>query len=219
MEIMYFEKGIILHKLKYELELLKRFELLNYKIVVTSTDKNQKLDSDSDGDDVDATMFKQLVGSLRYLCNTILDICYAVGMVSRFMSKSKWFHYQVVVGILRYIKGTMKYGVFFPSGVETDSELLSYSNSDWCGDRVDRRSTFGYLFKILGSSISWSSKKQPVVALSTCEVEYIVGVVNACQDVWLMNSLQNMKIKVNKHLKLMIYKKICNQSCQKPSTA
>ena len=88
---MYSEKGIILHQLKYELEFLKRFELLSCQVVVTPADTNQKLDSDSDGDDVDATMFKQLVGSLRYLCNTMLNICYPVGMVSMFMSKLKWY--------------------------------------------------------------------------------------------------------------------------------
>lgn len=116
MEFRYSEKGIILHQLKYELELLKRFDLKNCKIAVTPSDTNQKLDSDSDGKDVDATTFKQLVGSLRYLCNTRPDICYSVGMVSRFMSKPKWSHYQAAVRILRYIKGTLKYGVLFPSG-------------------------------------------------------------------------------------------------------
>ncbi|XP_050878280.1 secreted RxLR effector protein 161-like [Lathyrus oleraceus] len=152
MEIMYSDKGIILHQLKYELEFLKRFEMLNCKVVVTSADTSQKLDFDSDGDDAYATMFKQLVGSLRYLCNTIPDICYAVGMVSRLMSIPKWSHYQAAVRIMRYIKETLKYGVLFPSGVETDSELLSYSDSDWCRDIVDRRSTSGYLFKFMERS-------------------------------------------------------------------
>ncbi|KAK2439768.1 hypothetical protein QL285_011252 [Trifolium repens] len=164
----------------------------------------QKLDSDSDGEDVYATTFKQLVGSLRYLCNTIPDICYAVGMVSRFMSKPKWSHYQAAVRILRYIKGTLKHGVLFPSEGKTESELLSYSDSDWCGDRVDRRSTSGYLFKFLRGPISWCSKKQPVVALSTCEAEYIAGALTACQAVWILNLLQDLKIEVNKPLKLMI---------------
>ncbi|XP_050878746.1 secreted RxLR effector protein 161-like [Lathyrus oleraceus] len=164
MEIMYSEKGIILHQLKYELELLKRFELLNCKVVVTPADTNQKLDSDSDGDDVYATMFKQSVDSLRYLCNTRADIFYAVGM-----------NFKAAVRILRYIKETLKYRVLFSSGAEPDSELQSYSDSDWCGDKVDKRSTYGYLFKFLGSPISWFSKKQPIVALSTCEAKYITG--------------------------------------------
>ena len=204
MEFLYSEKGIILHQMKYELELLKRFKLENCKIAITPSDTNQKLDSDSDGEDVDATTFKQLVGSLRYLCNTRPDICYAVGMVSRFMSKPKWSHYQAAVRILRYIKGTLKHGVLFPFEGKTKSELLSYSDSDWCGDRVDRRSTSGYLFKFLGGPISWCSKKQPVVALSTCEAEYIAGALTACQAVWILNLLQDLKIKVNKPLKLMI---------------
>src|ERR1051325_1735109 len=175
METLYSKEGIILHQFKYELELLKKFKLENCKVVVTQSETNHKLDSNSKPEDVDAMIFKQLVGSLRYLCNTRPDISYAVGLVSRFMSKPKWSHYQAAVRILRYIKGTLKFGILFPSGRKAESELMSYSDSDWCGDRVDRRSTSGYLFKFLGDPISWSSKQQDVVALSTCEAEYIAG--------------------------------------------
>jgi hypothetical protein len=98
------KKKVWLKAMKEELELLKKFELLNYKVIVTPADTNQTLDSDSDGDDVDATTFKQLVGYLRYLCNTKPGICYVVGMVSRFMSKPKWSHYQAAVRILTYYR-------------------------------------------------------------------------------------------------------------------
>ncbi|XP_050915901.1 uncharacterized mitochondrial protein AtMg00810-like [Lathyrus oleraceus] len=127
MEFMYSEKGIILHNLKFELKLLKRFELLNCKAVVTPAETNHKLDFDSKGDDVDATTFKQLVGSLSYLCNTRPNIFYAVGIVSRFMNKPKWSDYQAVAMILRYIKGTLKYGGLFPVDEKSNSELR------WCG--------------------------------------------------------------------------------------
>ncbi|XP_050878833.1 uncharacterized mitochondrial protein AtMg00810-like [Lathyrus oleraceus] len=180
MEIFYSYKGIILHQVKYKLELLKTFELINYKSGITPAETNNKFDSDVEDIDVHATNFKQLVGSLRYLCNTIPDICYAIGMVSRFMNKPKWSNYQVIVRILRYIKGTMKYGVLFLCGAKTESELICYSDSDWCRDRVDRRSTSGYIFKYMEGLISWCSKKQSVVALSTCEVEYIAGALTAC---------------------------------------
>ena len=130
MEFMYSEKGIILHQMKYELKLLKRFELENFKVAITLIDTNQKLDSNSGGEGVDVTTFKQLVGSLRYLCNTRPDICYAVELVSRFMSKPKWSHYQAAVRILRYIKGTLKFGILFPSERKIDSELMIYSDSD-----------------------------------------------------------------------------------------
>ena len=98
------------------------------------------------------------------MCNTRPDISYAVGLVSRFMSKPKWSHYQAAVRIMRYIEGTLKFGVLFNSKRKVESELMSYSDSDWCGDRVDRRSTSTYLFKFLGGFISWCSKKQYVVA-------------------------------------------------------
>ncbi|XP_050876333.1 uncharacterized mitochondrial protein AtMg00810-like [Lathyrus oleraceus] len=114
MKIMYSEMGIIFHQLKYELRLLKRFELINYKSAITPTKTNHKLDSDVEGDDVDAITFKQLVDSLRYLCNTRSDNCYAVEMMSMLMNKPKWSHYKVVVMILRYIKETMRLWSFVP---------------------------------------------------------------------------------------------------------
>lgn len=113
------------------------------------------------------------------------------------MSKPKWSHYQDTVIILRYIKRTLKYGVLFPSDVNFDSDPKGYSDSDWCGDKVDRRNTSGYLFKYLGSLISWCSKKQPVVSLLTYEAEYIASALSACQAIWLITLLQDLKIKVN----------------------
>ncbi|XP_050888787.1 uncharacterized mitochondrial protein AtMg00810-like [Lathyrus oleraceus] len=151
MEFMYYEKGIILHQLKYELELLKRFELLNCKTAATPSETNHKLDSDSEDGDVDATTFKKLVGSLRYLYNTRPDICYAVGMVSRFISKPKWSHYQSAVRILRYIKGTLEYGVLFSSGEKANSELMCYSDSNWC---------YGCMSSCLTSEFTAGSKDQ-----------------------------------------------------------
>lgn len=76
-----------MHQLKYELELLKRFEVMNCKCPITPAETNHKLDSDDEGNDVDAKTFKQFVGSLRYLYSTRPDICYAVGVSSKFMNK------------------------------------------------------------------------------------------------------------------------------------
>lgn len=71
-----------------------------------------------------------MVGSMRYLCNTVSDICYAVGMISRFMSKAKWLHYQAGVRILRYVKETLRNEIMFLFGVSDDVEMICYSNSD-----------------------------------------------------------------------------------------
>lgn len=141
MTLLHSDKGTSMHQLKYELEMLKRFELMNRKSTFTPDVTNHKLNSDVDGEDVEATTFRQLVGSLRYLCNTRTNICYVVEMISMSMNKTKWSHYQTTVGILRYVKGTLEYGNLFPSGVLDDDELICYSDSDWCKDIVDRRNT------------------------------------------------------------------------------
>ncbi|XP_050875230.1 uncharacterized mitochondrial protein AtMg00810-like [Lathyrus oleraceus] len=93
MKILHSKKKIIMHQLKYELKLLKRLELMNCKSAVTPAEINHKLDSDDEGEDIDATTFKQLVGCLRCLCNTRPDICYIIEIVSSFMDKPKWSHY------------------------------------------------------------------------------------------------------------------------------
>ena len=81
---------------------------------------------------------------------------------------------------------------------------------------MDRRSTSEYLFKFLGGPISWCSKKQHVVALSTCEAEYIVDTLTACQALWILNLLQDLKIEVDKPLKLMINNKSSINLSKKP---
>ena len=90
------------------------------------------------------------------------------------MNNPRKFHLTTAKRILRYVKGTLEYGVLFPRKTDQRTvSLLGYSDSDWCGDKTDRKSTTRYLFKFLGAPISWCSKKQPVVALSSCEAEYI----------------------------------------------
>jgi len=83
-------------------------------------------------------------------------------------------------------------------------ELIAYSDADWCGDKQDRKGISGYLFKFLNAPISWCAKKQPVVALSTYESEYIAGCMVACQTVWLENILKEMEIEVSGPIALFI---------------
>lgn len=101
MEFMHTTKGIIVHQLKYEVKILKRFELMDCKFEVTFAETCHKLDVDVDVEYVDATTFKKLVGSLRYSCNTRSVICCVVGMLSIFMKRPKWSHYQDTVRVLR----------------------------------------------------------------------------------------------------------------------
>lgn len=138
---------------------------------------NLKLTNDENEAKAEETMFKQIVGSLRLLCNSRPDLSFSVGLISRFMGKPKKTHMLATKRVLRYVKGTADFGILFPVGRrKTDGEfleLVGFTDSDHGGDCVDRKSTSGYLFMLNGSPISWCSKKQPVVALSSCEAEYI----------------------------------------------
>ncbi|CAJ2646460.1 unnamed protein product [Trifolium pratense] len=198
-------KGLMLHQRKYAGEILKRFNMSDCTYAITPMETNLKLEMNESEDAVDPTMFKQIVGSLRYLCNSRPDICFEVGLISRFMEDPRQSHMKAAVRILRYIAGTLDFGILFPkSAVNAKSKIICYSDADWCGDKVDRRSTTGYFFKYLNASVAWCSRKQPVVALSSCEAEYIAGSYAACQALWINSVLKELKIDVKKPITLQI---------------
>ncbi|CAJ2668729.1 unnamed protein product [Trifolium pratense] len=166
---------------------------------------NLKLELDDTGEEVNATLYKQIVGSLRYLCNSRPDLSFAVGVVSRFVDTPKQSHLTAVKRIMRYVQGTMNYGILFPRCVNNAVDKLEgFSDSDWCGDRVDRRSTTGYIFKYLNAPISWCSRKQPVIALSSCEAEYIACAFAACQGLWLESLLKDIGIDLTEPIQLLV---------------
>ncbi|XP_057435865.1 secreted RxLR effector protein 161-like [Lotus japonicus] len=146
-----------------------------------------------------------MVGSLRFICHTRPEISYSVGLVSRFMSEPRHPHLIAAKRILRYLKGTLSFGILFPFQDEkVGLQLVAYSDSDWCGDLVDRKSTMGYIFTFAGAPISWCSKKQSVVALSTCEAEYISTCSAACQALWLHTLLLELQISVGDYVELLV---------------
>ncbi|KAK2359746.1 putative mitochondrial protein [Trifolium repens] len=180
------ENGILLHQSRYASEILKKFEMDKCNVVLSPAEPRFQLSSSENEKDVDPTYYRKLIGSLRYLCNTRPDIAYNVGIVSRFMEKPKTSHLIAVKRILRYVKGTIECGILFPTADrQRECKLIGYTDSNWCGDIEDRKSTAGYVFYYGGAPISWCSKKEPVVALSSCEAEYIVASLSTCQAVWL----------------------------------
>ncbi|KAA0050234.1 putative copia-type polyprotein [Cucumis melo var. makuwa] len=115
-----------------------------------------------------------------------------VGLMSRFMESPTTTHLKVAKRILRYLKGTLDYGLFYSSSKKF--QLEGYCDSDWVGDTNDRKSTSGYVFFIGNTAFTWSSKKQPIVTLSTCEAEYVVAASCVCHAVWLRNLLKTVGI-------------------------
>jgi hypothetical protein len=123
-----------------------------------------KLEKASPGGATDATLYRSIVGSLRYLCNTRPDITFAVGMVSRFLEAPAAPHWAAVKQILRYIAGTANYGCCYKRGTGAPT-LVGFTDSDYTGDRDDRKSTTGMVFFLGSSAVTWASKKQKSVAL------------------------------------------------------
>lgn len=151
------------------------------------------------------TYFRQIIGSLRYMCNTRQDLSFSVGYISIFMKAPMRRHLLAAKRIMRYIKGTVDYGILFPKGGgESEIELLGYSNSDWCGDKSNRKRTVVYVFLSGGAPVSWCSKKEVVVALSPCEVEYVAASMSACQVVWLDTLMQELQLKQAGLVKLLV---------------
>ena len=113
--------------------------------------------------------YSQLVGSLMYLSVTTRpDISFVVGALARFMSCPTSTHWQAAKDVLRYLEGTKDYGLVF--GGSNDLSLIGFCDADYAGDLDTRRSTTGYIFTLNGAAISWQSKRQPTVAVSSTEV-------------------------------------------------
>jgi len=146
-----------------------------------------------------------MIGSLRYLCNSRPDICYSVSVISKFMHDPRKSHLIAAKRILKYIKGTMEYGLLFHNGSRSEgNELIGYSDSDWYGGLTDRRSTSGYVFNFNDAAISWCTKKQLVIALSSCKDEYDAGNFATFQDLWLDSVMKELKCEIVKPLTLRI---------------
>lgn len=179
---------IELKQTAYAKKLLEKAGMMDCNPTRYPMEPKHQLSKDSTGKAIDSTKFKSLVGGLRYLVHTRPDISYAVGVVSRFMERPTVMHLNAVKRILRYIKGTMEYGLMYTAN--SGNHMLSgYSDSDLGGNVDDRKSTGGMVFYLSESLITWVSQKQRYVALSTCEAEFMAATATACQGIWLRNLL------------------------------
>ena len=142
---------------------------------------------------MDVTYYKSLIRSLRYLTTTRLNIVFGVGLLNRFMEKPYDCYLQSTKRILHYIKSTLSDGIFYVS--VNDVKLVGYIGSDWVGDIETRKSISGYVFHLDPGIISWSLKKQLMVALSTIVAKYMAIGCYATQAVWLRRILEELHQK------------------------
>ncbi|XP_022031858.2 secreted RxLR effector protein 161-like [Helianthus annuus] len=124
-----------------------------------------QLTKEGEGKDVNPTLYQRLIGSLRYLLHTRPDLGYSVGVLSRYMEKPKENHMAAIKQVLRYVKGTIQFGLKYHKG--RDSEIVGYSDSRFETDLDDRRGTMGTMFFYSGNLVSWTSQKQRTVVLSS----------------------------------------------------
>lgn len=131
---------------KYILDLLAKSGMLDCRLAESPIVSNHRLQTVLDGERADKEQYQKLVGKLIYLSYTRPDILYALGVVSRFMHLPQVPHMEVVIKILRYLKGTSDTGVFFRKNNHLD--LIAYTDADWASDRDGRKSTSGYFTMI-----------------------------------------------------------------------
>ncbi|XP_071739023.1 secreted RxLR effector protein 161-like [Rutidosis leptorrhynchoides] len=161
---------------------------------------NLKMKKDQRKELKDVKLFRQMIGSLIYLTITMPEIAYSVGIVSQFMQCPTNVHLDVAKRIIRYVKGSIGHGLWYKKCVNV--LLKGFVDADWMGDVNDRHSTSGYCFNMGSAVISWCSKKQDVVALSSTEAEYIAAIMAAQECIWLRRMIGDILEKVDYVVKL-----------------
>jgi hypothetical protein len=179
--------------------ILQRFNMQNAKPVGTPFPNNEKISSEQSPSteeeriEMSQVPYSSAVGSLMFamIC-TRPDIAQAVGVVSKYMANPGRDHWTAVKWIFRYLRGTSHYAICYSGDTIT---CEGFVDSDFAGDRDRRRSTTCYLFSMAGGAISWVSKLQSVVALSTTEAEYMAA-TQACKEaIWLKRLLAELNVE------------------------
>ncbi|GJX47737.1 putative ribonuclease H-like domain-containing protein [Tanacetum coccineum] len=205
------EDGIFISQDKYVAEILKKFDFATVKTTSTPMEPNKALVKDEEADSVDVHLYRSMIGSLMYLTASRPDITFAVCACARFQVTPKTSHLHAVKRIFRYLKGQPKLGLWYPR--DSPFDLEAFSDSDYAGASLDRKSTTGGCQFLGKRLISWQCKKQTIVANSTTEAEYVAA-ANCCgQVLWIQNQMldygfnfMNTKIYIDNESTICIMK-------------
>jgi hypothetical protein len=187
LQVLQTNEGIFLSQSKYSCDLLRRFHMDDCKPAPSPFQSGVNLTSTCTSPEVDATLYRQLVGSLLYLTYTRPDLSFDVGLVSQYMQTPHESHWNATKRILRYVRGTVQFRIHYSS--RGTPLLVGFTDSDWVGDPDDRKSTEGYVFSLGSGPVTWAYKKQQAISLSSAKAEYRT-MVNASQEaLWLRQIL------------------------------
>jgi hypothetical protein len=161
--------------------------MLECKSMTTPIEMNLRLLVDTSSELVDATLYRHIIGSLMYLKNTNPYICFVVNTLSQYLVDPKCVHLVVAKHVMIYLKGTLDYGLCYNG--DHDFKIFGYTDSDWDGSALDRKSTLGCCFSLGSTMTSWKSRKKSNISLSTTEVEYIATCSTSCEAIWIWKLL------------------------------
>jgi hypothetical protein len=195
---------IKLNQSVYVKKVLKKFRMIDAHPVSTPLDPSTKLGindcptTDEEKLHMKQFPYREVVGSLQYLSySTRPDINYAVNLLSRYTINPGMKHWLATQHLMKYLKGTTEYGLEFSNkGMNTNNnlEITTYSDADWGGDLDERKSTTGYIVLVNGNVVSWASKKQATVALSSAEAEYMAVTGAGTETQWIIDFLTELEL-------------------------
>ncbi|CAJ2638249.1 unnamed protein product [Trifolium pratense] len=189
------KEGTYVHQSKYTKELLKKFNLDDCKIMNTPMHSTTNMSKSDDEGKVDQKVYRGMIGSLLYLTASRPDILFSVCLCARFQSDPRESHLTAVKRIFRYLKGTTNLGLLYKKS--NDYVLNGFCDADYAGDKIERKSTSGNCQFVGENLISWASKRQTTIALSTAEAEYISAAKCCTQLLWLKYQLEDYQVSSN----------------------
>ena len=220
-------KTINLNQTTYIRALLAKFDMTECQISNTPMDSRSQLSksmcptTDEEKMAMNSIPYREAVGSLLWLANgTRPDIAYAVNQVARYMDNPGILHWNAVLRIIYYLKGTLSKGIEFRGNNSLEAETQGYFSypkaeatifvdADHAGHKDDRRSVTGYVFMLAEGPISWQSRSQTTVALSSMEAEYMAACAATQESLWLAMLMEQMNIEISRPIKL----REDNQAC------
>ncbi|GJV41253.1 putative ribonuclease H-like domain-containing protein [Tanacetum coccineum] len=211
------DDGIFISQDKYVDEILKKFGFSTVKIASTPMETSKPLLKDAEAEDVYVHLYRSMIGSLMFLTALRPDIMFVVCTCARFQVTPKVSHLYAMKRIFRYLKGQPKLGIWYPK--DSPFDLEAYTDSDYTGASLDRKSTIGGC-QFLGSRlISWQCKKKTIVANSTTEAEYVAAASCCGQVLWFQNQIldygynfMNTNIFIDNESTICIVKNLVFQS-------
>ena len=213
-QVLQSKEGISLSQSKYACDLLRHFHVEDCKPTPSPFQSGAKLSITCTSPEVDATLYRQLVGKLLYLTHTRPDLSFVVGLIARFMQNPHESHWKEAKRILHYVRGRVQFGIHYSA--KASPLLVGFTNSDWARDPDDRKSIVGYVFTLASGHITWACKKQSEISLSSVEEEYRGAVEASKEALWLRQILSELGFEQQHPTTLLCDNQSVIQLCKDP---